>query len=167
MRVAPEIVLNEEERGELVKLLRSNLTSVRLMQRARIVQLAADGMRNQDIAAQLAIGRVQVSRWRQRYAQSRPAGIERDLPRGAPSVKVNVAQLVELTTQSKPEAATHWSTRTMNSIRMTNLIDRLHPTHRLQPHLRLQLRRRYISLLQLTHLASPSSQFKGTARAQI
>ena len=26
---------------------------------------------------------------------------------------VDVARLVELTTQSKPEAATHWSTRTM------------------------------------------------------
>ena len=31
-------------------------------------------------------------------------GIERDLPRGAPPVKVDVARLVELTTQSKPEA---------------------------------------------------------------
>ena len=28
-------------------------------------------------------------------------------------MKVDVAQLVELTTQSKPEAATHWSTRKM------------------------------------------------------
>ena len=54
-----------------------------------------------------------MSRWRERYAQSRFAGIERDLPRGAPPVKVDVARLVELTTQSKPKAATHWSTRTM------------------------------------------------------
>jgi hypothetical protein len=45
------------------------------------------------------IGRVQVSRWQGRYAKSRLAGIERDLPRGAPSVKVDVARLVELTTQ--------------------------------------------------------------------
>ena len=40
-------------------------------------------------------------------------GIERDLPRGAPPVKVDVAKLVELTTQTTPEAATHWSTRKM------------------------------------------------------
>ena len=33
--------------------------------------------------------------------------------RGAPPVKVDVARLVALTTQSKPEAATHWSTRKM------------------------------------------------------
>ena len=96
-----------------MKLVRSKLTSVRLAQRARIVLLAADGMQSKDIAAKLAIGRVQVSRWRERYAQSRFAGIERDLPRGAPPVKVDVARLVELTTQSKPKAATHWSTRTM------------------------------------------------------
>jgi transposase len=113
MRVAPEIVLTEEERFELSKRVRSRRTSVRLMQRARIVLLAADGLQSKDIATRLGVGRVQVSRWRERYAQSRFAGIEHDLPRGAPPVKVDVARLVELTTQSKPAVATQWSTRTM------------------------------------------------------
>jgi len=113
MRVAPEVVLTEDERVELTKLAHSRLTSVRLAQRARIVLLAAEGMQNQEIAEQLDIGRIQVARWRGRYAQLRLAGIERDLPRGAPPPKVDVARLVELTTQSKPKAATHWSTRTM------------------------------------------------------
>jgi len=113
MRVAPEILLTSEERAELTKLERSKLSRVRIAQRARIVLLAADGMRNKDIALQMSIGRVQVSRWRERYAESRLAGIERDLPRGAPPAKVDVARLVELTTQTKPEAATHWSTRKM------------------------------------------------------
>lgn len=113
MRVAPQIVLTSEERAELTRLVRSQLTSVRLAQRARIVLLAAQGLQSKDIAAQLQIGRVQVSRWRQRYAEARLAGIERDLPRGAPPLKVDVSRLVELTTQSTPTAATHWSTRTM------------------------------------------------------
>ena len=39
MRVSPEIVLTNEERAELMKLLRSKLTSVRLAVRARIVLL--------------------------------------------------------------------------------------------------------------------------------
>lgn len=116
MRVAIEIVLTDEEQAQLARLVRSKLTSVRLAQRARIVLLAAQGCLNNDIAAQLGIGKVQVSRWRQRYAQSRLAGIERDLPRGAPPVTVDVARLVELTTQSKPEAATHWSTRKMAQV---------------------------------------------------
>ena len=113
MRVAPSIVLTNEEHAELTKLACSKLSSVRLAQRARIVLLAADGMQNKAIADQLGVGRVQVSRWRERYAQLRLAGIERDLPRGAPPAKVDVVRLVELTTQTKPEAATHWSTRKM------------------------------------------------------
>lgn len=113
MRVAIEIVLTKEQQKDLTKLVRSKLTSVRLVQRARIVLLAADGWRNKDIAYELGIGRVQVSRWRNRYAESGLVGIERDLPRGAPNVKVDVARLVELTTQVKPNASTHWSTRKM------------------------------------------------------
>ena len=113
MRVAPEIVLTDKEQADLKRLVRSKLTSVRLAQRARIVLLAAEGLQNMEIAMQLGVGRVQVARWRERYAQSRLSGIEHDLPRGAPPTKVDVARLVELTTQSKPEAATHWSTRKM------------------------------------------------------
>lgn len=113
MRVAPEVVLTNEEHAELAKLVRSKLSSVRLAQRARIVLLAADGMQNKAIAQQLGVGRVQVARWRVRYVESRLAGIEQDLPRGAPPGQVDVARLVELTTQIRPEAATHWSTRTM------------------------------------------------------
>ena len=44
MRVAPEIVLTEDERVELTKLSQSRLTSVRLAQRAQVVLLAAKGM---------------------------------------------------------------------------------------------------------------------------
>jgi transposase len=113
MRVAAAIILRKEEHAELSKLVRCKLSSVRIAQRARIVLLAADGMQNKDIARQLGVGRVQVSRWRERYAEWRLAGIERDLPRGAPPAKVDVARLVELTTQTKPAAAAHWSKRTM------------------------------------------------------
>jgi transposase len=116
MRVAPEIELTVEQERELTTLVRSKLTSVRLAQRAQIVLLAAQGLQNKDIADQLGVGRVQVARWRQRYLELGLQGIERDLPRGAPPVKVDVAKLVELTTQSTPEAATHWSTRKMAAV---------------------------------------------------
>lgn len=137
MRVATEIDLTSEERAELMKLVRSRLTSVRLEQRAGIVLLAADGFQNKDIAQMLAVGRVQVSRWRQRYQQYRLAGIERDLPRGAPPMTVDVARLVELTTQSKPEAATHWSTRTMAAQLGVSAasVSRHWRAHGLKPHL--------------------------------
>ncbi len=108
MRVAPEILLTDEGRDMLKRLSRSKRTSVRLALRARIVLLAASGWQNRDIATELDIGRVQVARRRERYAESRLRGIARDLPRGAPPARVDVARLVELATRSKPEAATHW-----------------------------------------------------------
>ncbi len=111
MRVAVEITLSQEERDKLEKIARSSLSAVRLAQRARIVLLASEGKRNRDIAEALGIGRVNVSRWRNRYAQSGLAGIERDLPRGAPPRKVDIERLADLTTQHKPKGATHWSTR--------------------------------------------------------
>ena len=82
MRVAPQIELTDAERAELTKLARSKRTSVRLAQRAHIVLLAAQGLQNTDIATQVGVGRVQVSRWRGRYAQSRLADIDRETPKG-------------------------------------------------------------------------------------
>jgi len=116
LRVAPTIELTDEQEGELTRLARSKRTSVRLAQRAQIVLLAAKGLQNKNIAQQLGIGRVQVARWRERYLECGVQGIERDLPRGAPPVRMDVAKLVELTTQSMPEAATHWSTRKMAAV---------------------------------------------------
>ena len=136
-RVARVVELSDEERDELIGLTRSKTTSVRLSQRAGIVLLAADGLRNDDIAEAMGIGRQQVSRWRERYAQQRLAGIERDLPRGAPPVKVDVARLVELTTQTKPKAATHWSTRKMAAQLGVSAatVSRQWRAHGLKPHI--------------------------------
>ena len=137
LRVAPTIVLTAEQQHELTRLSRSKRTSVRLAQRARIVLLAAQGLQNKDIAEQLGIGRVQVARWRERYLERGLQGIERDLPRGAPPVKVDVAKLVELTTQSTPAAATHWSTRKMGAVLgvSASTVMRHWQAHGLKPHI--------------------------------
>lgn len=137
MRVAPEIVLTEEQAAELTKLSRSRRTSVRLAQRARIVLLARQGWDNKDIAQEVGVGRVAVARWRQRYLAAGIEGIQRDLPRGAPPTKVDVAKLVELTTQAKPEAATHWSTRKMADMLgvSASTVMRHWQAHGLKPHL--------------------------------
>jgi len=137
LRVAPTIVLTDEQASEWTRLARSKRTSVRLAQRAQIVLLAAQGLQNKDIAEQLGIGRVQVARWRERYLELGLPGIERDLPRGAPAVKVDVARLVELTTQSTPEAATHWSTRKMGEVLgvSASTVMRHWQAHGLKPHI--------------------------------
>ena len=116
VRVAPTIELTSEQESELTRLVRSKRTSVRLAQRAHIVLLAARGLANKEIAEQIGIGRIQVARWRERYLEAGLEGIERDLPRGAPPVKVDVTKLVELSTQTTPDASTHWSTCKMGEV---------------------------------------------------
>ena len=108
-----------------------------MTQRAQIVLLAAQGLQNKDIAEQLGIGRVQVARWRERYLELGLQGIERDLPRGVSPVKVDVARLVKLTTQSTPEAATHWSTRKMGAALgiSASTVMRHWQAHGLKPHI--------------------------------
>jgi len=137
MRVATPIQLSPDEEQKLTRLARSNTTSVRLARRARIVLLAAAGLENQAIAAQLKIGRVQVGRWRERYAQGGLAAIEQDLPRGGRPPKVDAAEVVRRTTQTLPAAATQWSTRGL--AREMDVSDstvwRVWHAHGLKPHL--------------------------------
>ena len=136
MRVAPTITLSAKERQTLEKLARSNTSSVRQARRAKIILLAADGNDNHTIAAQLNIGRVQVGRWRERYAQGGLAAIEQDLPRGGRKRTVDRRKIVELTTQNTPAHATQWSTRTMAEAVGASpaTISRVWRAHGLKPH---------------------------------
>jgi transposase len=86
MRVAPTIILHAQEKKVLEKLVRSNRASVRLARRASIILLAAAGLDNQSIARQVNAGRIQVARWRERYAEGGFAAIEKDSPRGPQAV---------------------------------------------------------------------------------
>jgi transposase len=116
MRIAKSIELTETEIKTLTGWSRGRRTEVRLMKRAKIVLMAAEGQQNKTIAKLLGIDRRQVSRWRQRFSEKRLAGIEKDLARGGrkASKREQVAPLIiETTTQVKPPAATHWSIRTL------------------------------------------------------
>jgi len=65
------------------------------------------------------------------------AGIERDLPPGAPPRKIDVEKLSEPTTQSTPEAGTHWSCRTLAAQMgiSAGSVMRYWHQHGLKPHL--------------------------------
>ena len=136
MRVAPEIVLSAIERQRLEKLARSNTSSVRLARRAKMILLAAQGLDNHAIAAQLGVGRVQVGRWRSRYAEGGLKAIEQDLPRGGRKVRVDHERIIELTTQTTPANATHWSTRTLAKVAgaSATTVARVWRAHGLKPH---------------------------------
>lgn len=80
------IDLSDEERQALESLARSYTLPYWQVVRAQMVLLAADGMRNDQIAERLRCRREVVSQWRKRFFEQRLAGLE-DLPRrGRPPV---------------------------------------------------------------------------------
>jgi len=139
MRVAVAITLESKERELLQRLSRSRSSSVRLVERSKIVLLAAEGRTNGEIAEALGITRQKVGRWRDRYHQFGLAGIEKDAPRPGRKKKIparTVSKVVRLTTQEKPDNATHWSRRLMAE-RMNiseSTVGRIWRAHGLKPH---------------------------------
>jgi Winged helix-turn helix len=78
------IELTGEERAVLVSLARSYTLPYWQVMRAQMVLMAAEGMRNDQIAAQLRCGRDVVSQWRKRFYEQRVAGLEDRPRRGRP-----------------------------------------------------------------------------------
>lgn len=140
MKQAPQITLAEVDRARLTRWSRGRSTPVRLMQRAKIVLLAAEGKMNKDIAAELGINPNTVVRWRSRFAQGGIAAIEKDAPRGGrkPVVRDRVAKrILDKTTRSTPANATHWSTRTLAAELGIDhvMVHRVWKANGLKPHL--------------------------------
>ncbi|MDQ3430656.1 MAG: helix-turn-helix domain-containing protein [Actinomycetota bacterium] len=75
------IDLSDEERRALQSLARRYTSPYRDVVRAKIVLLAAQGLRNDEIATRLDTPRQVVSKWRKRFHEQRVAGLA-DLPRG-------------------------------------------------------------------------------------
>jgi len=67
---AAKVRLSEKQMDILSKITRESTVSVRLRQRARIILLAHEGKRNEEIASAVQLGRRQVGIWRQRWQVS-------------------------------------------------------------------------------------------------
>ncbi len=74
------IELTDEERAVLTSMARSYTSPYWQVTRARMILFAAQGLRNDQIAARLDCRRDVVSQWRKRFYEQRLAGLE-DLPR--------------------------------------------------------------------------------------
>jgi len=139
-RRAALIVLSEEEQAILDGWARSRSLPVRQVQRAQIIQLAARGVESQEIARRLGISRPTVQLWRQRFLSLRLAGLEKDAPRPGRIPRISqrrVREIVHATLHTKPNNATHWSTRTMAEARGVSeaTVRRIWKRHGLKPHL--------------------------------
>jgi transposase len=140
MRVAAPIVLSPEQRLVLEAQARARRASARSVERARIVLLAAEGLQNRDIAAQLQIMPETVARWRRRFVTGGVDALAHDAPRpGRPRTitDAQVRKVVRKTTQQTPPNATHWSTRTMAAATgiSERSVRRIWRQHGLKPHL--------------------------------
>ena len=74
MRRACVLTLTDEDKATLERWSRSRSSEARLVERAQIILLAADGRENKDIAVELGITRATVSRWRNRFAEGGSPG---------------------------------------------------------------------------------------------
>src|SRR3972149_5884754 len=140
MRTAAPVLLSPEERSALARWAHGRSFPFRLVQRARIIQMASDGVLNQAIARELEISRPTVQLWRERFLSLRLAGLEKDAPRPGriPSIpERKVRAVVEATLHTTPPAATHWSTRSMAKAQGLSeaTIRRIWKRHNLKPHL--------------------------------
>ncbi|MDY3562266.1 IS630 family transposase [Gemmata sp. JC673] len=139
------IALTDGEREKLTDWARRPTTQQRLAIRARIVLAAADGQSNTAIAADLRITLPTVRKWRGRFADVRLDGLT-DEPRPGATRTVTDAQVEQAlarTLGTKPQDATHWSTRT--PARELNLsqtaVSRIWRAFGLKPHLRETFKR--------------------------
>ena len=96
MRIAKAVVLTANERVTLTKWARGRSTPARLVQRAKIILAAADGKRNDEIASVVGCTRRTVGTWRNRFAERRLTGIEKDAPRGGRTASVRAAKEAEI-----------------------------------------------------------------------
>ncbi len=139
MRVAKGIELTDEDRTVLQRWARGRSTPARLVLRAQIVMMAAEGAQNLEIAARLGTSRQTVGLWRSRFVAKGLAGIAKDAPRGGrpPRERRRVeALIVEATTQTKPAHATHWTTRTLATHLgvSASMVQRVWKAYDLKPH---------------------------------
>ena len=110
-RAAP-LLLRVGDKTRLEQLLRSTTVPAGLASRARVVLLAAEGVANHDIAAQVGVSRPTVNRWRSRYAAHGMAGLS-DVKRPGRPRSVDQSKIIAETLKPPPPSlgVTHWSSR--------------------------------------------------------
>jgi hypothetical protein len=85
-RPKAELVLSDDERGQLERWARRAKSSQALALRCRIVLACADGLDNKQVADKLGCHQVTVGKWRSRFVAARLAGLHDEDRAGAPDI---------------------------------------------------------------------------------
>ncbi len=115
-------------------------TPQKLVWRARIVLMWADGAGVTTIVRALGKTKRTAYRWRDRYSERGLAGLERDASRPGrrkPLEAAMIARVVEITLHEQPPAATHWTARKLaRRVGLSHAsVQRIWAAHALKPHL--------------------------------
>jgi transposase len=136
--VAVALVLDDDEREQLERWTRRRSSAQALALRARIVLLAADGLKNTEIAERLAVTRGMAAKWRARFAEHGLDGLTDEPRPGRPRTIADdkVEEVIVRTLETTPKDATHWSTRSMaREVGLTqSAVLRIWQAFGLQPH---------------------------------
>jgi transposase len=137
--VPDALPITEEQRRTLNAWIGARNSPQKVVFRAKLVLLAADGIANSRIAEQLDTSRPTVILWRDRFSAGGPDALVDDAPgRGRKPVidAGKIKQIVDATLQTKPKAATHWSVRTMAEAQGVSpaSVQRIWDAHGLEPH---------------------------------
>src|SRR3954469_8984221 len=112
IQVAPE------DREWLVKLVKDRNTPQKIVWRSQIVLFAGEGIAAVEVATRVGKSVVTVRRWRRRYASKGVDGLLKGANRPRwrkPLTAGKINQVMTLTLNDKPPAATHWSERPMTA----------------------------------------------------
>src|SRR6476646_5071981 len=135
---AVAIVLEAEEKSELMALTRKHGAPQALAERARIVLAAGAGLNNKEIATKVGVCAATAGTWRNRFAESRMDGLYDEPRPGAPREigDDEIAATIRKTLETRPKGATHWSLRTMAKEigHAPSTVHRIWSAFGLQPH---------------------------------
>jgi transposase len=134
------IVLRAKDRAELEWIVADGNARQKIVKRARIVLLTADGVGVMAIMREVGVSKTTVWRWRDYFVEAGVAGLVqgRSKPPGKKPLDAAIKlKVIEKTVKERPANATHWSVRSMAAemgISHTS-VQRIWNQHGLKPHL--------------------------------
>lgn len=137
-RPVKPINLSSPIRQEIVSITMSRTMPYALVQRAKIVLLAAEGLSNTLIADKLRLSKPTVGLWRRRFLEQGLVGLyDEHRPGGPQSISdQEVATLIRKTLKTKPENGTHWTCRSIaaETAISKSTVQRIWKVFGIQPH---------------------------------
>jgi len=136
--------LSEAERTELERLVKRHTVSQQIALRGRIIQAAAAGKNNSQIAKELQVGRQMVRVWRERWLHLQAITLSdlsveerlEDLPRPGAPLQITADQRcqIEALACEKPEGSerpiSHWTAREIaDEIMKRGIVERISARH--------------------------------------